>query len=218
MQYQHAGSRSGMPPFARGGGAYSRGQKQFYPPPPPPLPAAALPLPPQNKYEVLMEAGRLAAGYLVAKGVLPPGSLQQRGGTAVAGGWGQLPPPPPPPPPLPLSVTQEAPAYYGGRNGRRQVDDERGIRNARSWRNHGGDYSSSNSSNYNGRGKGNSGLTISIQIGQRVGGGTGGILISRVMMMRMTMGLLGSKGSAEAVVGLTRLVVACRGWLGRGHH
>ena len=100
-----------------------------------------------------MEAGRLAAGYLVAKGVLPPGSLQQRGGTVVAGGWGQLPPPPPPPPPLPLSVTQEAPAYYGGRNGRRQVDDERGIRNARSWRNHGGDYSSSNSSNYNGRGK-----------------------------------------------------------------
>nr|AGT16067.1 hypothetical protein SHCRBa_185_O22_F_80 [Saccharum hybrid cultivar R570] len=155
MQYQHAGSRSGMPPFARGGGAYSRGQKQFYPPPPPPppppLPAAALPLLPQNKYEVLMEAGRLAAEYLVAKGVLPPGSLQQRGGTVVAGGWGQLPPPPPPP--LPLSVTQEAPTYYGARNGRRQVDDERGIRNARSRRNRGGDYSSSNSSNYNGRGK-----------------------------------------------------------------
>ncbi|OQU81597.1 hypothetical protein SORBI_3006G082400 [Sorghum bicolor] len=100
-----------------------------------------------------MEAGRLAAEYLVAKGVLPPGSLQQRGGTAVAGGWGQLLPPPPPPPPLPLSVTQEAPAYYGARNGRRQVDEERGIRNARSRRNRGGDYSSSNSSNYNGRGK-----------------------------------------------------------------
>lgn len=94
-----------------------------------------------------MEAGRLAAEYLVAKGMLPPGSLPQRGGTVVAGGWGQLPPPPPPPPPL--SVTQEAPAYYTARNGRRQVDDECGIRNARSRRNRGGDYSS----NYNGRGK-----------------------------------------------------------------
>ncbi|PWZ36940.1 hypothetical protein Zm00014a_042498 [Zea mays] len=149
MHYQHAGSRSRMPPFARGGGAYSRGQKQFYPPPPPPLPAAALPLLPQNKHEVLMEAGRLAAEYLVAKGVLPPGSLQQRGSTVVAGGWGQLPPPPPPP----LSVTQEAPAYHIARNSRRQIDDERGIRNARSRRNRGGDYSSSNGSNYNGRGK-----------------------------------------------------------------
>jgi hypothetical protein len=98
-----------------------------------------------------MEAGRLAAEYLVAKGVLPPGSLQQRGSTVVAGGggWGQLPPPPPPP----LSVTQEAPAYHIARNSRRQIDDERGIRNARSRRNRGGDYSSSNGSNYNGRGK-----------------------------------------------------------------
>ena len=87
MHYQHAGSRSRMPPFARGGGAYSRGRKQFYPPSP--LPSAALSLPLQNKYEVLMEAGRLAAEYLVAKGVLPPGSLQQRGSTVVAGGWGQ---------------------------------------------------------------------------------------------------------------------------------
>jgi hypothetical protein len=67
-------------------------------------------------------------------------------------------------------------------------------------------------------GKGNLGLTISIQIGQRIGGGTGGILISRVMMMRMMMGLLGSKGSAEAVVRSTRLLVACLGWLGRGQH
>jgi hypothetical protein len=63
-------------------------------------------------------------------------------------------------------------------------------------------------------GKGNLGLTISIQIGQRIGGGTGGILISRVMMMRMMMGLLGSKGSAEAVVGSTRLVVAVWGGWG----
>ncbi|PWZ44250.1 hypothetical protein Zm00014a_019682 [Zea mays] len=145
MQYQHAGSRSRMPPFARGGGAYSRGRKQFYPPSP--LPSAALSLPLQNKYEVLMEAGRLAAEYLLAKGVLPPGSLQQRSGTVVPGGWGQLPPPPP------LSVTLEAQAYHGARNGRRQVDDECGIRNASSRRNRGGDYSSSNSSNYNRRGK-----------------------------------------------------------------
>ncbi|CAN6270176.1 unnamed protein product [Urochloa humidicola] len=154
MQYQHGGSRSRLPPFARGsgGGAYSRGPKQFYPPPPPPaaapLPAAALPPPPPlNKYEVLMEAGRLAAEYLVAKGMLPPGSLQQRSGAVGAVGWGQ----PPPPPPLP--VGQEAPAYYNARNGRRQVDDECGIRNARSRRNRGSDYGSSNSSYYNGRGK-----------------------------------------------------------------
>jgi len=142
-----------MPPFAHGGGAYGRGPKQFYPPPPPPppVPAVALPPPPPlNKYEVLLEAGRLAAEYLVAKGVLPPDSLQQRGGAVGAGGWGQLPPPPPPPP---LPAGQEAPTYYNARSGRRQVDDECGTRNARSRRNRGGDYSSGNSSNYNGRWK-----------------------------------------------------------------
>ncbi|XP_062225660.1 uncharacterized protein At4g26450-like [Phragmites australis] len=144
MQYQHGGSRSRMPPFARGG-AYSRGQKQFYPPPPP-LPVASLPPPPQNKYEVLMEAGRLAAEYLVAKGVLPPASLQ-RGGAVGAGGWGQLPPPPP------LPAAQEAPVHFDARSGRRRVDDEYSNPNARSRRNRGGDYNSSNSSNYNGRGK-----------------------------------------------------------------
>ena len=147
MQYQHGGR---MPPFAHGGGAYGRGPKQFYPPPPPPppVPAVALPPPPPlNKYEVLLEAGRLAAEYLVAKGVLPPDSLQQRGGAVGAGGWGQLPPPPP------LPAGQEATTYYNARSGRRQVDDECGTRNARSRRNRGGDYSSGNSSNYNGRWK-----------------------------------------------------------------
>ncbi|KAJ1271017.1 hypothetical protein BS78_06G096500 [Paspalum vaginatum] len=99
-----------------------------------------------------MEAGRLAAEYLVAKGVLPPGSLQQRGGALGAVGWGQLPPPPPPPPP-PRPAGQEAPAYYDARNGRRQVDDDCGTRNARSRRSRSGDYSSGNNSNYNVRGK-----------------------------------------------------------------
>ncbi|TVU14480.1 hypothetical protein EJB05_37951, partial [Eragrostis curvula] len=122
-----------MAPFARGGGAYNRGQKQFYPPPPPPppLPAAGLPPPPPlNKYEVLMEAGRLAAEYLVAKGVLPPGSLPVRG--VAAGGWGQLPPPPPP-----LTAAQEAPMYHNPRNDRRRADDEYNNPNARSRRNRG---------------------------------------------------------------------------------
>jgi len=78
--------------------------------------------------------------------VLPPGSLQQRSGAVSAGGWGQLPPPP-------LPAGQEAPTYYNARSGRRQVDDECGTRNARSRRHRGGDYSSGNSSNYNGRWK-----------------------------------------------------------------
>lgn len=96
-----------------------------------------------------MEAGRLAAEYLVAKGVLPPGSLLQRSGAVGAVGWGQLPPPPP----LPRPAGQEAPVYYDARNGRRQVNDEYNPRNARSRRNRGGDYSGGSSSNYNGRGK-----------------------------------------------------------------
>jgi hypothetical protein len=135
-----------MAPFARGGGAYNRGQKQFYPPPPPPppLPAAA---PPQNKYEVLIEAGRLAAEYLVAKGVLPPGSLQVRDDSVAAGWWGQQPPPPP------LPAAQEAPVYHNPRNDRGRVDREYSNPIARPRRSRGGDYSSSNSSKYNRRGK-----------------------------------------------------------------
>ncbi|XP_073003836.1 uncharacterized protein At4g26450 isoform X1 [Typha latifolia] len=52
-------------PFGRGHGhgGFSRGNsKPFYPPP--------------RKFDILMEAGRLATEYLVAKGVLPPSSLQ----------------------------------------------------------------------------------------------------------------------------------------------
>uniref|UniRef100_A0A0D9W515 Uncharacterized protein n=1 Tax=Leersia perrieri TaxID=77586 RepID=A0A0D9W515_9ORYZ len=151
MQYHQGGSR--MPPFPRGsgaaGGAYSRGYKQLYAqhqlPPPPPLPVAAA-APPQDKREVLMEAGRLAAEYLVAKGVLPPASLQHRG-VGGGGGWAQLPPPPPP--------AQEAPVFHGGRNGRRRFDDDYddGNTNPRSRRSRVGENNDIDSSSYNGRGK-----------------------------------------------------------------
>jgi hypothetical protein len=132
-------------PFARGGGAFSRGQKQFYPQPPTPLPVAA---PPQNKYEVLMEAGRLAAEYLVVKGVLLPGSMPVRSGSVAAGGWAQLPPPPS----LPASQEAPVPVYHNPRNDRGRSDREYNP-NTRSRRSRGGDYSSSNSSNYNRNGK-----------------------------------------------------------------
>lgn len=93
-----------------------------------------------------MEAGRLAAEYLVAKGVLPPASLQRGGGAGV--GWGQMPPAPP------LPQAQEAPAFYESRrNGRQRLDDEYGNPNPRSRRNHGGDYNGGDNGNYNGRGK-----------------------------------------------------------------
>ncbi|KAL5216493.1 hypothetical protein ABZP36_007894 [Zizania latifolia] len=145
MQYHHGGSR--MPPFARGG-VNSRGYKQFYAPQqlpqPPPLPAAApQPLPPKDRHEVLMEAGRLAAEYLVAKGVLPPASLQRHG--VGGGGWVQLPPP--------LPAAQETPAFYDARNGRRLFDDDNSNPNTRSRRNRGGEYNNNDSSSYNGRRK-----------------------------------------------------------------
>lgn len=94
-----------------------------------------------------MEAGRLAAEYLVAKGVLPPASLQRRG--VGGGGWVQLPPPPPPPPP-----PQGTLAFYGAQNGRRRLDDDDGNPNPRSRRNRGGENNNDDSSSsYNGRGK-----------------------------------------------------------------
>uniref|UniRef100_A0ACD5UPQ5 Uncharacterized protein n=1 Tax=Avena sativa TaxID=4498 RepID=A0ACD5UPQ5_AVESA len=142
MQYQHGGSRGHMPQFARGGGygrsrGRGRGRKHFYPPPP-----ISPGLPPQHRYEVLMEAGRLAAEYLVAKGVLPPASLQ-RGGASGSAGWSQMPPP--------LPQAHEAPAFYDSRrNGHQRLDDEYNDPNPRSWRNQGGDY---NNNTYNGRGK-----------------------------------------------------------------
>ncbi|CAM0945758.1 unnamed protein product [Alopecurus aequalis] len=112
MQYHH---RSRLPPpppppFGRGGGAvYPRGHKQLNAPPPPPRrPPLPAPLPPpQRRYEVLMEAGRLAAEYLVSTGVLPPSSLQRGGGDA----WAV----PPPPPPLPQQQ-QEPLGFFGRRS------------------------------------------------------------------------------------------------------
>ncbi|TVU29765.1 hypothetical protein EJB05_21350 [Eragrostis curvula] len=114
MQYNH---RSRVPPppppFGRGGGAwYPRGHRQLYAPPPPLPPVPPVP---QRKYEVLMEAGRLAAEYLVSQGALPPAALQR--GT---GAWAVPPLPPPPPPPLPQRQQQEPPAFYC----RRRYDDE----------------------------------------------------------------------------------------------
>ncbi|KAL6634533.1 hypothetical protein ACP70R_027204 [Stipagrostis hirtigluma subsp. patula] len=136
------------PPFGRGGGAgYPRGHKQLYAPPPPAsLPPA--PPPPQRKYEVLMEAGRLAAEYLVSQGVLPPAALQ-RG----AGAW-TAPPFPIPPPPVPQQL-QETPAFYGRR---RYDDDYSNNSSARPRRINGTSSSTSNrddysNGSYNGRGK-----------------------------------------------------------------
>jgi hypothetical protein len=109
MQYHHRNRLlPPPPPFGRGGGAgYTRGRKQLYAPPPPfpPMPPA-----PQHKYEVLMEAGRLAAEYLVSQGVLPPAALQR--GT---GAWAV----PPLPPVAPLQQ-KEPPLFYG----RRRYEDE----------------------------------------------------------------------------------------------
>ncbi|VAI45762.1 unnamed protein product [Triticum turgidum subsp. durum] len=106
MQYHH---RSRLPPpppppFGRGSGAvYPGGHKQLYAPQTPPRPP--LLAPPHRRYEVLMEAGRLAAEYLVSTGVLPPSSLQRGGGDPWA-----VPPPPLPQPP------QEPPAFYDWRS------------------------------------------------------------------------------------------------------
>uniref|UniRef100_A0ACD5ZBP9 Uncharacterized protein n=1 Tax=Avena sativa TaxID=4498 RepID=A0ACD5ZBP9_AVESA len=163
MQYHH---RSRLPPpppppFGRGGGAlYPRGgHKQLYAPPPPPpprrlpLPAAQVPPPPHRRYEVLMEAGRLAAEYLVATGVLPPSSLQRGGGGGGGDAWAV----PPPPPPLPQQQ-QEPPAFYG----RRRYDNaycnnpatrpRRNNSTTSSSSNRDG-YDYSNGGSYNGRGK-----------------------------------------------------------------
>uniref|UniRef100_A0ACD5YUK9 Uncharacterized protein n=1 Tax=Avena sativa TaxID=4498 RepID=A0ACD5YUK9_AVESA len=98
-----------------------------------------------------MEAGRLAAEYLVATGVLPPSSLQRGGGDA----WAVAPPPPPPLP----QQQQEPPAFYG----RRRYDDAYSTNPAtRPRRNNSTSSSSSsnrdgydysNGGSYNGRGK-----------------------------------------------------------------
>ncbi|EEC73373.1 hypothetical protein OsI_07607 [Oryza sativa Indica Group] len=157
MQYHQHRSRlpppPPPPPFGRGGGGagYPRGHKQLYAPPPPPPPQHQQ----QRRYEVLMEAGRLAAEYLVAKGVLPPSSLQ-RG----VGAWGAPSPPPPPAAagaaPPPPQQQREDPAFYG----RRRYDDEYSNNSSARPRRNSSNSSSSSSSrddysggSYNGRGK-----------------------------------------------------------------
>ncbi|CAN6272995.1 unnamed protein product [Urochloa humidicola] len=145
MHYNNRSRLPPPPPFGRGGGGagYPCGHKQLYyaphPPPPPP---------PGRKYEVLMEAGRLAAEYLVAQGVLPPAVLQRGPGSSDA--WAGHPLPPPP-----LQQLQEPHGFYG----RRRYEDEHSNNpSARSRR--ANDASSSTSSrddysngSYNGRGK-----------------------------------------------------------------
>ncbi|KAL5668425.1 hypothetical protein ACJX0J_020646, partial [Zea mays] len=149
MQYNHRSRLPPPPPFGRGG--YPRGHKQPYyaPPPPPPFPPAPPPPPLERKYEVLMEAGRLAAEYLVAQGVLPPAALQR--GAGISGTW--LAHPLPPPPQLPQQ--QEPPGFYG----RRRYEDEYNS-NPNGWPRRANGTSSSTSSrddcsrgSYNGRGK-----------------------------------------------------------------
>ncbi|XP_062223132.1 uncharacterized protein LOC133922008 isoform X2 [Phragmites australis] len=141
MQYNHRSRLLPPPPFGRGGGAgYPRGHKQLYAPPP---------RPPQHKYEVLMEAGRLAAEYLVSQGVLPPAALQRSAGSAGAWAAPSLPPPPP------QLQQQEPPAFYG----RRRYDDEYSNNpSARPRRTNGTSSSTSSrddysSGSYNDRGK-----------------------------------------------------------------
>nr|CAB3446841.1 unnamed protein product [Digitaria exilis]CAB3450000.1 unnamed protein product [Digitaria exilis] len=152
MQYNN---RSRLPPppppfgRGRGGAGYSRGHKPLYyaPPPPPPFPSAPTPAPPERKYEVLMEAGRLAAEYLVGQGVLPPAALQR--GAGPSGAWVGHPLPPPP------QQLQEPLGFYG----RRRYEDEYSNNpGARARRANGASSSTSSrddysSGSYNGRGK-----------------------------------------------------------------
>ncbi|AQK71602.1 hypothetical protein ZEAMMB73_Zm00001d016766 [Zea mays] len=147
MQYNHR-SRLPPPPLPFGRGGHPRGPKQpcYAPLPPPPFPPAPPPPPPslERKYEVLMEAGRLATEYLVAQGVLPPAALQR--GAGISGAWPDHPLPPPP------QLQQQEPR---GGYGRRRYKDEYNNNPRRA-----NDTSSSTSSrddcsrgSYNGRGK-----------------------------------------------------------------
>lgn len=150
MQYNHRSRLPPPPPFGRGRGGpgYPRGHKQLYyaPPPPPPFPPA--PPPPERKYEVLMEAGRLAAEYLVSQGALPPAALQRGAGSS--GAWGAHPLPLPPPQQL-----QEPHGFYGRRRYEDEYSNNPGARPRRA--NSTSSSTSSrddyNSGSYNGRGK-----------------------------------------------------------------
>ncbi|KAE8820790.1 hypothetical protein D1007_01099 [Hordeum vulgare] len=62
-------------------------------PPPPPPQHHHDQMTPQRREEVLMEAGRLAAEYLVAKGELPPHALRNRPPAPLPFQEGPLPPP-----------------------------------------------------------------------------------------------------------------------------
>ncbi|KAJ1279455.1 hypothetical protein BS78_04G158100 [Paspalum vaginatum] len=150
MQYNHRSRLPPPPPFGRGGGGagYPRGHKQLYyaPPPPPPFPPA--PPPPERKYEVLLEAGRLAAEYLVTQGVLPPAALPRGAGSS--GAWAPHPFPPP------LQQQQHDPPGFYGRG--KYEDEHSNNPNSRPRRPNGTSSSASSRDDYsngrfNGRGK-----------------------------------------------------------------
>lgn len=104
---------SGYRGFGRGG--FSRGHSKPYAPPPPPPPP-----PPPRKTDILLEAGRLAAEYLVFKGLLPPNSLPAR--------WQdrsfQEPKDREPPPPPQQSAFSRLGSLQPDHHGRRRFDDE----------------------------------------------------------------------------------------------
>ncbi|XP_050367590.1 uncharacterized protein At4g26450 [Argentina anserina] len=75
--YNNNNNNSSEPPHRNNNAAFNRGfgrSKSFQPPPPPP-PPPQVPAPPRKGGNILMDAGRMAAEYLVAQGLLPPSVL-----------------------------------------------------------------------------------------------------------------------------------------------